>query len=453
MTEILTIATPELGDRSYLVWSGPSAVVVDPQRDLDRILAELQRLELRLELVLETHLHNDYVSGGLELSRRTGAEYAVAGGEEASYPCIAVREGTHLQAGSLRFLALATPGHTVGHCSYLLQGSDGAGAVFTGGSMLYGNVGRTDLVSAELTEPLSRQQHRSVRRLARDLAEMVTVHPTHGFGSFCASGETKQVTSSTVGEERRENLACTIDSEDEFVRVLLAGLGAFPSYYAHMGLINRAGPSALDLSPPVRLDPQEVWRRAGTPEWVVDLRPRQQFAKSHLRGSVCVEYDPEMFTAYLGWVLPWGTPITLLAEDEQQAGEAQRSLARIGIDRPSGVAFYSELDSSDPSWQASYPLLDFRALASSQQKASVIDVRTDDEWSQGHLSGATHVPLAQLPEATEDLPPGPLAVHCQRGYRAAIAASLLARAGRDVVLVSDDFEAAEAAGLTIESRA
>lgn len=445
----MVLETPELGDRSYLVADGGLAAVVDPQRDIDRILELAAARGWRIVLVLETHLHNDYVTGGLELARRTGATYVVAGGEEATYDCQPAGEGEEYTLGALTFAALKTPGHTLGHASYLLRHGARQLAVFTGGSMLFGTVGRTDLVSPELTGQLSRHQHQSVRRLAGELAGEVEVHPTHGFGSFCASSKGSGVGASTITAERSGNLACRIDDEDEFVTTLLRGLGAYPSYYSHMGLINRAGPPALDLSPPARIRAQELPGRIARGEWVVDVRPRRQYARGHVPGSVGVELSAGEFTTYLGWVLPWGTPVVIAGGTQAELAEAQRAMARIGIDRPTATAL---LHPGEATASEAYPVSDLPGLRQALGNGSsltILDVRSAEEWESGHVAGASWVPLGDLRSQLSSIPQQEIWVHCQAGYRASVAASLLARAGRQVVLVDDDFANSEAAGLKV----
>ncbi len=448
--QVEVLETPELGDRSYVIADLLEAAVIDPQRDLDRLISLSAQRGWRIRVVLETDLHNDYVTGGLELARRTGATYVVAGGEEATFDCCPAREQDTWGVGRARIKVVPTPGHTPGHCAYLLQGPGSEDlAVFSGGSMLFGTVGRTDLVAPDRTDELSRLQHRSVRRLAFELPESVEVHPTHGFGSFCASSPGSGGQRSWVGEERRTNLACRIEDEGEFVRVLRAGLGAYPSYYAHMGLLNRAGPAALDLTPPPRVTPQEVPSRIAAGEWVVDLRPRRQYASSHLPGTVGVEHDPGSFTTYLGWVLPWGTPITLAASSEAELACAQRDLARIGIDRPAAtVLLPADLGDAGRDYRVAR-WEELEAELKSPHPPAILDVRSEDEWRTGHLAGARWVPIGELGPRLGELPRMPTWVHCQAGYRASVAASLLDRAGIPPVLVDDDFGRAAAAGLAL----
>ncbi len=189
MLHVEVLETSDLGDRSYVAHDGSVAVVVDPQRDLDRVESILEERDLRCVAVLETHIHNDYVTGGLELAKRAGADYVVNGEDPVEFERQPAKDGDVMTFGSMRVTAIATPGHTVTHLSYYVEDADGseAPAVFTGGSLLFGSVGRTDLVEDVPTEDLTRAQFRSARRLA-ELPDEARVFPTHGFGSFCSSG-------------------------------------------------------------------------------------------------------------------------------------------------------------------------------------------------------------------------------------------------------------------------
>ncbi|MFA9431085.1 rhodanese-like domain-containing protein [Egicoccus sp. AB-alg2] len=441
--DIVTLETTSLGDRSYLVHDGQVAAVIDPQRDIDRVLRLLDEHGVTLVAVLETHVHNDYVSGGLELSRRTGAEYHLNADEELHFPFSPLKDGDVVQVGELSLRALHTPGHTPTHLSYVLHDGARDRAVFTGGSLLFGSVGRTDLVTAALTEELTRLQYRSAQRLAATLDDEVEVRPTHGFGSFCSSGETTGAEASTLGQERRDNQALRITDEDDFVATLVAGLDAYPAYYAHMGPTNRRGPAPVDLSPVERVVTSELLRRIHAGEWVVDLRNRRVFAHEHVRGTLNIQLEDNAST-YLGWLIPWGTPVTLLADSPEEVEQMQRQLVRIGIDRPAGQVPDGLAGVTPAADRGSYHVTDFAGLRRALDEGAelvVLDARRRLEWEAGHLDMAVHVPLHELEQRLGDVPAGPVWVHCASGYRASIAASLLARSGRDVVLVDDVFDA------------
>jgi hydroxyacylglutathione hydrolase len=446
---VVSIATPGLGDRSYLVHDGANGIVVDAQRDIDRFLAAADDVGVRITHVLETHIHNDYVTGGYALAREARAAYVVAASEEVSFGRAPARDHERFGTGILTVTPVHTPGHTPGHLSYVLaEGSGEPFAVFTGGSLLFGAVGRTDLIAADQTDRLTRAQYHSVRRLADELPDDVAVYPTHGFGSFCSATPTSG-DSSTIGRERAGNGALREADEDAFVKELIAGLTAYPAYYAHMGPANRGGPGLPDLTAPALADPAELRRRIDAGEWVVDLRGRRAFAAGHVAGTVSVELG-DAFATYLGWVLPWGTPLTLIGETADQVAQAQLQLTRIGVEPVQAAATGSTAELA-AGRAGSYPVTDFAGLAGAWGRPGlvVLDVRRPDEWESGHLAGAVHIPFWELAGRAGEVPPGEVWVHCASGFRASIGASVLDRAGRDVVYVDDDWPRAAELGLPV----
>ncbi|MFF4470120.1 rhodanese-like domain-containing protein [Streptomyces sp. NPDC001599] len=446
------LETGSLGNRSYLAGGPGSAVVVDPPRDIDRVIAAAARRGVRIAVVAETHVHNDYVTGGLELARLTGARYLVPAGAEVAYVRVAVADGDMepVDAG-LELRAVATPGHTPHHTSYVLEEAGRAVAAFTGGSLLIGAVGRPDLVEPRLTEELARAQHASAHRLADHLEDAVSVLPTHGFGSFCSStpaaGE-----HSTIGAERAANPALVQDVET-FVRELLAGLDDVPAYYAHMAPVNSEGPAPLDLTEPRHADADEIARRLAAGEWVVDLRSRVVFAAGHVAGSLNFEVDGRLAT-YLAWLVPWGRPVTLLAHGADDLARAQRELARVGIDRPAAAAVGSPADwVAKGERPASFRRATFADLAAARRDGAddvvVLDVRRAAERAHGWVRGSVHLPVHEIRRRLDEVPAGTVWVHCAGGMRAAVAASVLDAAGREVVAIDDGFAAAAEAGLSL----
>ena len=443
---VRVIETPSLGDRSYVVHDGEVAFVVDPQRDVDRVLEVLADDGVRLTHVFETHIHNDYVTGGLAVARATGAAYLVNGEDAVTFDRTPISDGDLVEVGSrMRVRAMATPGHTFTHLSYALSDGDEPHAVFSGGSLLYGATGRPDLLGAEHTHALVRHQHASARRLAEGLPDEADVYPTHGFGSFCSATQS-EATSSTIGQEKQVNPALTQD-EETYVRELLDGLGAWPAYYVHMGPANTAGPEAPDLSPVQEADAVELRRRIEAGEWVVDLRHRRAFAVGHAPGTLNFGLDGA-FSTYLGWLIEWGTPVTLLGESAEDVATAQRELVRIGIDRPAAQATGGPGTWTDGTL-GSFPTATFADLAQVRhhREVVVLDVRRTEEHEAASITGAVNIPLHELPRRVAEVPPGEVWVHCAGGYRAGVAASFVAAAGRTPVAVDDTFDNAEKVGL------
>ena len=446
---IRTLETPSLGDRSYLVHDGEVALVVDPQRDIDRVLALAEEEGVRITHVFETHIHNDYVTGGLALAESVGAAYHVNADDAVSFDRTPIRDGETVAVGDRMVVrAIHTPGHTFTHLSYAVEADGEPLAVFTGGSLLYGATGRPDLLGAEHTEELTRLQHGSAHRLA-ELPDDTAVFPTHGFGSFCAAGSSDdQPDASTIGREKKANPALT-ESEEAYVRQIVEGLDVYPAYYAHMGPANASGPGAPDLSTPAPADADELRRRLEAGEWLVDLRTRTAFAAGHAPGTFNFGVDGQ-FSTYVGWMMTWGTPITLLGESEEQVAEAQRELARIGIDQiaASGTG-KPESWTTEP--LGSFPLATFADLADVRhhREVVVLDVRRASEYAESHIEGAVNIPIHEIPDRVGEIPAGEVWLHCASGYRASIAASFLAAAGRDLVGIDDEYDKAGDAGLPI----
>ena len=314
-----------------------------------------------------------------------------------------------------------------------------------------------------MTDELAHAQWRSVRRLTGEVAGHAGVFPTHGFGSFCSATSTSGL-ESTIAEQAMWNPASLLD-EDEFVSDLINGLDAYPAYYAHMAPTNQSGPGPIDLSLPERAESAELRRRIDAGEWVVDLRSRRVFAAGHLRGSLSFEGEGNAVT-YLAWLIPWGTPLTLLADTPEQVTRMQRELVRVGIDRPAGQNTGGPEDwAVDPERDiVSYPAVDFAEIAhrrSHGERLLLLDARRSTEWQSGHVADTVHVPLHELPERLDELATRSKAaahaghdprvwVYCGSGFRAAVAASLLERHGVPVGHVDDDFGSAATAGLDIQ---
>lgn len=450
--QIETIETPELGDHSYLVHDGERAVVIDPQRDIDRVLRAADAAGVTIDLVVETHIHNDYVSGGLALARAVGARYGVAAAEPVAFDRSPLSAGDALAVGRLLVRVEPAPGHTLHHLAFVVEEDGMPRAVFTGGSLLYGTVGRTDLDHRSSPAALTRAQFRGVRALLAGLPGAVSVHPTHGFGSFCSSAASSGATASTIGIEQRDNLVSRCTDEDVFVETILGGLTAYPRYYAQMGIANRRGAPAADGGAVQPISADELRQRLDAGEWIIDLQGRRLYAERHLEGTVNIELGTH-FTTYLGWVIPAGNPITLVGSHEE-ISSARLALARIGLDHPGGAlrATATEMIGNSAS---RYSRVDFSSAHSAidTQTDTVLDVRRDDEWRAGHIRDAVHVPLPDLLERLGEVPPRRLWVHCASGFRASIAASLLDRSGFEVVLIDDDFDEAGRAGFIIDTPA
>ena len=440
--DVIILNTAELGDRSYIVHDGSNALVIDPQRDISRVLGAVKAANLTIKAVAETHIHNDYVTGGYELSKTLGVPYLVNAGDEVAFERTSVSDGYQLEVGELTITVIATPGHTPTHVSYLAVDKTGKGAIFSGGSLLYGSVGRPDLLGPDWVDFLARSQFQSVHKLANTLPDNYDVQPTHGFGSFCSSSSGEAGSASTIGNEKKTNFALLLTDEDEFKAVLLGGLDAWPAYYQFMGAANLSGPSAYFDKVPTQLSEGELLSHLEKGSFVADIRTAEQYVAGSIPGTYAIPLGSS-FSTYLGWIYPWNTDIVLVAASQDDAAEAQKLLARIGID--SVVGYYLIEDSTNQELASrSLRVAKFTDLqdAMSLGDVAVLDVRRNDEHRGSHIAGSRHIPIHELPtrlNELDDLRNDEVWVHCAGGYRATLASSILANAGFRVVAINDNY--------------
>lgn len=472
--ELDLFVTQGLGDTSYLLTSGREAVLVDPQRDAWRFMAAAEKRGVRIVRVLETHVHNDYLSGALEVRAATGAEIVAPARGGYAFAHRTADEGDSVELGGYRLTAMATPGHTPEHLAWLVTKLDspagGAGAergdgqngtrgasgpaplaAFTGGSLLVGSVGRTDLLGPALSAALTLDQQHSLQRLA-ELPDDVRILPTHGAGSFCSAGPIARGETTTVGDERLGNptFAGIGDDVGAFRERLLGGLGRVPAYYAHMAALNRQGPRILGAyREPPELDPAAFAAKATARTTIVDGRDRRSFAAGHAPGSINVELD-DSFAAYVGWLVPFAAPILLVLPEplRETAEEATTQLLRIGYERvqgtlAGGVAAWQadgrEISSYEVTTMAEVNAEAAGAAGAGLTRGTLLDVRQPIEWQDdGAIPGARRIFVADLPGRLAEIPAGErVTVLCKSGARAAIAASLLDAGGREVRLVAE----------------
>jgi glyoxylase-like metal-dependent hydrolase (beta-lactamase superfamily II)/rhodanese-related sulfurtransferase len=438
--EIINIDTPTLGDRGYLAHDGKTALVVDPQRDIDRIEKILQQHNLNLGAVVETHMHNDYVSGGLVLARKYDANYITNADDPVQFERTSAHDLDEFNVGTFAIKAIHTPGHTFTHLSYILldQNAQSVG-VFTGGSLLHGSTGRPDLLGNDLAPQLAQLQHGSARRIVDLVADSTPIFPTHGFGSFCAATSTSG-SASTTGDEKRINPAL-IWSVERFVHETLSNLDAFPAYYRHMGPANLAGAGPIDLSELPRLSSEEFIKLLSSQTWIVDVRDRERWAAAHIPGTMNFGVQGS-FATYLGWLYPYNTELVLISDSAEEISTAQRELVRIGIDRPS-ASFVGDFKSLPEQVETRKVKFQDLPKALKDSNIQVLDVRRNGERMASHIAGTIHIPLHQLTDRVSELDSEKIIwVHCAGAYRAAIAASIVENAGFTAVLINEPFESA-----------
>jgi len=436
--KIINLDTPTLGDRSYIAHDGKTALVVDPQRDIDRVEEILNSEGVKIGAIVETHMHNDYVSGGLVLAQKHGAKYITSANDDVTFDRVAVMDREIINIGGFAIQALHTPGHTFTHMSYILMTPEnGAKAIFTGGSMLHGSTGRPDLLGWDQAATLAGLQHGSAHRIVELLEDKVSVHPTHGFGSFCAATSTSG-DSSTLADEKKSNPALLLDKKT-FIEQTLAGLDAFPAYYKFMGPANYKGAGPIDLSELKKMSTDELMKAIEAGAWVVDLRPKNLYAKGHLPGSFSFGIDGS-FATYFGWLFPYNEKVMLLSDRKDDVTYAQRELARIGIDRPDGVLVGDIAGTTDLATNRTVTFGDVPE-ALKDQKILVLDVRRNSERHASHIQGTMHIPLHELKTRLSELPKEKeIWVHCAGAYRAAGSLGILESAGFKPVLINEAYD-------------
>ena len=439
------------------------AAVVDPRRDVDIYLDAARGAGLRISHVVETHLHNDYVSGGRELAALTGATHVIGAGAELRYEHHPARDRDGFDVGALRFTALDTPGHTPEHVTFAVADTARADEpllLLTGGSLLVGAVGRTDLLGAEHAIPYAHAMHRSLHEVILRHEDFVGVFPTHGAGSLCSTG-IASTPSSTIGYERRHQplLDPGLDA-DAFAQRLLAGQPAFPRYFARMRPTNQEGPRLLGgRVPDVRPLPVDgVEAAVAGDAVVVDARPAASHVAAHIPGSVSIPAGSS-FGTWLGWVVEADLPIVLVVDRVEDLDDLARQAIRIGCETVVGYlqgGLRRWADEGRPLEPGGTISIDGLAAALADETEGspaplLIDVRQASEFDAGHVPGAVHIGTGSLGERLAELPHDrPLATMCASGYRSAVAASLLRAAGfEDVRWVADGIEAWRAAGYPV----
>jgi hydroxyacylglutathione hydrolase len=448
-----------LAHASYMIGSEGIAAVVDPQRDVDIYIEDAKQQGLKIAYVIETHLHADFVSGHHELAERTGATIIMSDKAGATFPLRDIHDGEKIEFGKCVLQFLETPGHTLESICILVtdreRGND-PWAVLTGDTLFIGDVGRPDLSAGHTPQQLAGMLYDSLRNKLFPLADSVEVFPAHGAGSLCGRSIGKE-RSSTIGKEKQFNYALQPMTREAFVQMLTAELPERPGYFSRDAEINRAGAEAMEELPPLAaLSPDQVaekiGQRVGGPAAtavVLDTRPSNDFFASHIPGSVHIALSGQ-FAAWAGALIGLDREIILVAEDPERTEESRMRLARVGIEHIAGY-----LDGGISAWERSGRQVaqfaqisagELRQLLVREPGMQLVDVRRSGEWDAGHIAQAHHAPLNKFatvvssgPDAAAKLLPDfdidrPVIVHCQGGYRSAIAASLLERAGFSMVV-------------------
>ena len=440
---IESVRIASLANTSYVVGSEQSGqcVVIDPVRDVDQYTSIASAHGVRITHALETHLHNDFVSGARELAAQTGCKIAASASGGTLFPVTRLQDGDEIDLEEFHIRVMHTPGHTPEHISFLVEEQGEPTAIFTGGALLIGGTARVDLLGSRVAPFLARWLHQTIHGKLLKLPDSVKVYPTHSGGSFCSAAPSgNDEASTTIGEEREHNPFAAEVEEDSFVKLALTGLGSYPSYYKYMAEINRRGPDVLGGVPqPASLNPLSVRSHLSENALLVDARPEGAFNERHVPGSFAVPFGDD-FATWLGWLLPLGRPLVLLPPAPEDQDAMVRQLIRIGYDRIDGF-----LAGGFAAWESAglpvesartIDLASLRNMSAHESAPMILDVRQRDEYHGGHIKGALNIELGELQEHLDGLPRNlPMVTVCAGGTRASMAASILQRDGRDNVQV------------------
>ena len=417
-----------------------SAIIVDPQRDIEQYLADAEKLGLQIRDVFLTHFHADFVAGHLELRDRCGATIRLGSRAEAEYAFVAMKDGDTLEFPGIRLKVLETPGHTIESISILAfdleKSSAQPYAVLTGDTLFIGDVGRPDL-RASLgwsANDLGAHLYDSLRNKLMTLPDETLVYPAHGAGSLCGK-KLSSDTVSSLGDQRRLNYALQPMSKEEFIRLVTADQPDAPPYFTYDAILNTRERATLEhnleqVLHPIDLD--EVLRMGDAGVQILDVRDAAEYAKCHLAGSINIGLGGQ-YATWAGTVLDRNKPILIIAEPGREP-EAALRLGRIGFDHVKGYlnggmeALASRPDLVWPTDRLSAPMV-AEELASANPPL-LLDIRNPREWLAKHIAGSVNIPLNHIEERIAEIPRDRrIAVHCAGGYRSSIAASILHQYG------------------------
>ena len=445
-----------LAHASYMIGSEGVAAVIDPQRDVDLYLEAAASKGWRIEHIIETHLHADFVSGHLELAKRTGAGIYLGAGSGAQFPHVDVTDASEVRFGQCRLRFLQTPGHTIESICIQMEDMGQPGralVVFTGDTLFIGDVGRPDLSGTYTPQQLAEMLYHSIHDKLLKLPDNTEIFPAHGAGSLCGKNMSSE-SSSTLGRQKQTNYALLAPDCEAFVHLLTDNLSAAPEYFAREVDLNRKGAAPIsELPHPEALAPSEVLRLQKEGAVVLDTRPAMQFAVAHVPGSIHIALTGQ-YASWAARILGLDSRLILVGEDAEQVRESQMRLARVGLENVIGY-----LNDGVSGWIASGYELDYIPQISGAEFAElqgrdpdgvlVVDVREPGERAGGSIPNSISMPLGKIASHATELDPNKLlVVHCKGGYRSSIASSLLRRAGfRNVANLSGGFDAWKAAGL------
>ncbi len=444
-----------LAHASYMLGSEGVAAIVDPQRDVDIYLEAASSKGWKIEHIIETHVHADFVSGHRELAERTGAQIYIGADAGAEFSHVAVRDGDKICFGQCSLEFLQTPGHTIESICIVMRDRslpERPAIVFTGDTLFVGDVGRPDLSPGHTPQELAAALYQSLHEKLLTLPDDTEIYPAHGAGSLCGRHMSSE-SSSTIGRQRQSNYALMARNSEEFVHLLTDNMASAPEYFAKEVDLNRKGAAHVSQLPVLMpLAPVDVLRLQSEGAVLVDTRPSNQFAAAHVPGSVHIALTGQ-YASWAARILGLDTRLIIVGEDPDHVRESQLRLARVGMETIVGYA-----ENGVAGWVRSghslesIPQIAARDLADllhDGEPIAVLDVREPAEVESGMIEGALAISLGELRLRAPELDPGKLiVVHCKGGYRSSIATSLLRRAGfREIANLIGGLDAWKAAGL------
>lgn len=429
-----------LGNSSYLVELGEgTAILIDPDRTAGRYWQTAAARDLTIVAAFETHLHADFISGSTELAAAGVPRIVVPRAAGVRFPHQPMAPGDRIPLAGWEVEAVASPGHTPEHLSYVLRGPSGPPLLFSGGSLIAGGAARTDLIASDQTTSLTRAQFRTLHEAFAALPDDTVLYPTHGGGSFCSTGAGGERVS-TLGRERATNPLLQMTDEETFTRWFPTTFPAAPAYFFRLRPVNQAGPRPRrDIPMPPACTPAE-FATARQTALVIDVRAKEAYAAGHIPGALSNAFR-DAYATWLGWLAPPDTPLLFVTDDDVALDRVIDESLLVGYER-----FAGWLAGGMPAWQAAglptrvgalVPAGDVRGLL--RDGAIALDVREPSEVAAGHISEALMVPLGTLAQRLDALPADrPIVAYCGHGERSATALSLLERAGFSGPLVNLD---------------
>jgi len=435
--EVKQLYTNCLSEAAYFISSEGEAAVIDPLRDVDTYIQMAEERGVKIKYIFETHFHADFVSGHLELAKKTGATIVYGPSTKAGFEFYEAKDNEIFTIGKLQLKAIHTPGHTLESTSYLLHDESGNSyCIFTGDTLFVGDVGRPDLFSGNMSkEELAGMMYDTLQTKIKTLSDHVIVYPAHGPGSSCGKNLGPD-TYSTIGAQKQSNYALQEMTKDDFIKAVTTGLSTPPAYFPVNARINKDGYDSLDnvLATAVPLSVADFKEKVTAGAWIVDTRPSSVFTEAFVPGSINIGLDGR-FAEWAGSLLPFNQSLVLVTEEGKEKESIIR-LARVGIDNVQGY-----LEGGLNGWINAGAQIDMIIDIEPEELAmdiphdsrlEIIDVRKQAEFDAGHVQGAVNIPLDTLTDtvtvANIDDEKN-LYIHCAGGYRSVIAASLLKRQG------------------------